>query len=242
MSAPAEEKEQSSEQSFLSLEMGKMRKTRVLIADDHAVVRDGLRQLLNGQKDMEVVGEARDGKEVVEKARSLLPDVTILDIAMPQMSGLDAACMIKEAVPDGQIVVLSMYEKEAYVHQVLASGALGYVLKASPSSEVLQAIRAARRGEYYLSSKINAEVISVYLKDRKEKPAVRGYDLLSEREQQVFRLIVESHTTNQIADILYVSPKTVEKYRSSIINKLGIHNPIDMVKYAIKIGIIDPNL
>jgi len=109
-------------------------------------------------------------------------------------------------------------------------------------SRTLEAIRAVRRGEYFLSSKINAEVISAYLKSRKEKPVVRGYDLLSEREQQVFRLVVEGNSTNQIADILYVSPKTVEKYRSGIINKLGIRNPMEMVKYAIKIGIIDSEL
>jgi two-component system response regulator NreC len=135
-----------------------------------------------------------------------------------------------------------MYEKEAYVHQALDAGALGYVLKASPSTEVLEAIRAARRGEYFLSSKINAEVISAYLKSRKEKPAVRGYDLLSEREQQVFRLMVEGNSTNQIADILCVSPKTVEKHRSSVINKLDIHSPMKMVQYAIKLGIIDPDM
>jgi two-component system response regulator NreC len=215
---------------------------RVLVADDHAIVRDGLRQILTGQHDMEVVGEAGDGYEVVEKAKALRPDVILLDIAMPHMTGLDAICLIKEAVPNSQIVVFSMYEKEAYVHQVLASGVLGYVLKTSPSSEVIEAIRAARRGGYFLSSKINAEVVSTYLITHKEKPAVRGYNLLSEREQQVFRLMVQGNSTKRIADVLCVSPKTVEKYRSGIINKVGIRNPMEMVKYAIKIGIIDPEI
>ena len=127
---------------------------RVLVADDHAIVREGLRQLLNGQKDMEVVAEAKDGLEALEKAKSLCPDVTLLDIAMPSLSGLEAVRLIKEAVPDARIVVLSMHKKEAYVHQVFAAGALGYVLKASPNSDVLEAIRAAYRGEYFLSSKI----------------------------------------------------------------------------------------
>jgi two-component system response regulator NreC len=215
---------------------------RIFIADDHAIVREGLKQLLNSQQDMEVAGEAQDGREALEKAKSLRPDVTILDIAMPGLSGLEAVRLIKEAVPHTQIVVLSMHEKEAYVHQAFASGALAYVLKASPSTDVLEAIRAAHRGEYFLSSKIKAEVIGRYLESRKEKPAVRGYDLLSEREQQVFRLMVEGNSTNQIADVLCVSPKTVEKHRGNVMNKLDIHDLVALVKYAIKIGIIDPEL
>jgi two-component system response regulator NreC len=191
---------------------------------------------------MEVIGEAEDGRQALEKAKSLRPDVTLLDIAMPGLSGLEAVRLIKEAVTHTQIVVLSMHKKEAYVHQAFASGALAYVLKASPSSDVLEAIRTAHRGEYYLSSKIKAEVIGRYLESRKEKPAVRGYDLLSEREQQVFRLMVEGNSTNQIADVLCVSPKTVEKHRGNVMNKLGIHDLVALVKYAIKIGIIDPEL
>ena len=215
---------------------------KILLADDHAIVREGLKQLLNQQPDMEVVGEAADGKEAVEKAKSLRPDVTILDIAMPHLSGLDAVRLIKEAVPETQVVVLSMHKKEAYVHQVFAAGALGYVLKASPSSDVLEAIRAAHHGEYFLSPKIRAEVIGTYLNSRKEKPTVRGYDLLTEREQQVFRLVVEGNSTNEIADILCVSPKTIEKHRANVSKKLDIHDLVGMVKYAIKIGIIDPEL
>ncbi len=215
---------------------------KILIADDHAIVREGLGQLLNSQQDMEVVGEAENGREAVEKAKSLRPDVTLLDIAMPGLSGLEAVRLIKDALPDTQIVVLSMHKKEAYVHQVFASGALAYVLKASPRSDVLEAIRAVHRGEYFLSSKIRAEVISSYLKGRREEPAVRGYDLLSEREQQVFRLIVEGNSTTQIADVLCISPKTVEKHRANVMKKLDIHDLVAMVKYAIKIGIIDPEL
>ena len=213
---------------------------KILVADDHAVVREGLRQLLNSQPDMEVVGEAEDGREALEKAKSLRPDVTILDIAMPRLSGLEAVRLIKEAVPDTGIVVLSMHKKEAYVHQVLASGALAYVLKASPSSDVLQGIRAVHRGEYFLSSQIRAEVISTYLESRREKPSVRGYDLLSDREQQVFRLIVEGNSTHDIAEVLCISPKTVEKHRSNVMKKLGIRDLVALVKYAVNIGVIDP--
>ena len=215
---------------------------RVLLADDHALVREGLKQVLDDQQDMEVVGEASDGVEALEKAKSLRPDIVLLDIAMPRLSGLEAVGLIKDAVPDVRIVVLSMHKKEAYVHQVFASGALGYVLKASPNAEVLEAIRAARRGEYFLSSKIRAEVIGAYLESRKERPAVRGYDLLSEREQQVFRLVVEGSSTKKIADVLCVSPKTVEKHRANVMKKLDIHDLVGMVKYAVKIGVVDPDL
>jgi two-component system response regulator NreC len=219
-----------------------MSKIRVMIADDHAVVRSGLQQLLGGQPDMEVVGEAADGREALEKAKSIKPDVMILDIAMPEVSGLEAVGLIREAAPATQIVVLSMHAKESFVHQVLASGALGYVLKASPTGDVIEAVRAAHRGEYFLSSRIKAEVVGAYLDHRKQAPVVRGYDLLSEREQQIFRLVAEGSSTNQIADVLCVSPKTVEKHRTNIMKKLGLKDRLEMVKYAVKIGIIDPQL
>jgi two-component system response regulator NreC len=219
-----------------------MPKIRVLIADDHAIVREGLKQLMNSQQDMEIVGEAEDGVEALEKVRSLRPDVVLLDIAMPRLNGLEALRLIKEAVPDTQMVVLSMHTKETYVHQVLASGALGYVLKASPGSDVFKAIRTAYRGEYFLSPKIKGEVIGSYLKSRQGQPAVRGYGQLSERERQVFRLVVEGNSNKQIADLLCVSAKTVEKHRSNVMKKLGITDFLGLVKYAVKLGIADPEL
>jgi DNA-binding NarL/FixJ family response regulator len=219
-----------------------MKKIRVLIADDHAIVRDGLHQLLKNQQDMEVAGEAEDGHQALERAKTLRPDVVLLDIAMPRLSGIEVIGLIREAVPDSQIVVLSMHAKETYVQQALAAGALGYVLKASPSQDILDAIRAAQRGEYFLSSRLQAEVIGKYLKAQQGVPSVRSYDLLSEREQQVFRLVAQGRSTNQIADILCVSPKTVEKHRTSLMNKLNVHDRLDLLKYAIKIGIVDPDL
>lgn len=219
-----------------------MKKIRVLIADDHTVVREGVRQILNKEPDMEVVGESSDGKEALEMIRNLKPDVAILDLVMPGVSGLEVISLIKETAPACAVVVLSMHSKESMIHRMLDAGALGYVLKASPSSDVIEAVRSARRGEYYLSSKVKAELISVYLQSRKEKPAVKGYDLLSEREQQVFRLVAEGNSTNKIADLLSVSPKTVEKHRTNVMKKMGIKDRLELVKEAIKIGIIDPEL
>jgi two-component system response regulator NreC len=219
-----------------------MNKIRVLIADDHVIVREGLRQLLNGQTDMEVAGEAEDGRQALEKVKSLHPDVILLDIAMPHLSGLEVISLIREAAPETQVVVLSMHSKETYVQQALSSGALGYVLKASPSTDILEAIRMAHRNEYFLSSRLKAEVIGKYLKIKRSTPALRGYDLLTEREQQVFRLLAQGNSKSQIADILCVSAKTVEKHSTSLMNKLSVRDRLELLKYAIKIGIVDPEL
>ncbi len=219
-----------------------MKTIRVLIADDHDIVREGLRQVLNSRADIEVVGEAVDGLQTLEKVKKLHPDVTVVDIAMPNLTGLDVIGPIKELAPDSHVVVLSLHAKESFVRQALKNGAFGYVLKASPSEDIVNAIRAAAKGEYFLSARIKANVIENYLKTKKTAPTVRGYDLLSEREQQVFRLVVDGKSTKEIADILFVSPKTVEKHRGSISTKLGIHGRIDLLKYAIKIGVVNPEL
>ena len=219
-----------------------MKKIKILIADDHSVVRKGICQVIDDQPDMEVTGVACDGVEALDKARELIPDIVLIDIAMPNLSGLEAVSMIKEAVPKTEIVILSMHAKEIYVRQALSSGVMGYVLKDSPSTDILDAVHAANQGEYFLSSKIKAGVIDSYLENKKTKPVVRGYDLLSEREQQVFRLVVEGKSAKDIAELLFVSPKTIEKHRSNVMNKLGVHGRMELLKYAIKIGIVDPAL
>lgn len=219
-----------------------MKTIRVLIADDHSIVRDGLQQLLKSQPDMEPAGEAEDGQQALERAKTLRPDVILMDIAMPHLSGIEVIGLIREAVPASQVVVLSMHAKETYVQQALTAGARGYVLKASPSRDILDAIRAAYRGEYFLSSRLQAEVIGKYLQAQRNVRSMRSYDLLSEREQQVFRLVAQGRSTSQIADILCISPKTVEKHRTGLMNKLDVHDRLDLLKYAIKIGVVDPDL
>ncbi len=219
-----------------------MNTIKIIIVDDHAIVRDGVRQLLLTQGDMDVVGEAVDGHDALLQVKKLKPDVILLDIAMPGLNGLESIGLIKEAVPETKVVILSMHAKESYVHQAFSAGALGYVLKASSSEDILSAIRSANKSEYYMSSKIRADVIGSFLQSKKHTPAVRGYDLLSEREQQVFRMVVEGKTTKDIADILCVSTKTIEKHRTSINSKLGVQGRLELLKYAIKIGIVDPEL
>ncbi len=219
-----------------------MNPIKVLVVDDHSIVRDGMRQLIASQGDMELIGEADDGAGALIQVKSLEPNVVLLDIAMPGMTGLETITLIKDARPEVKVVMLSMHSKDSYVHQALSAGALGYVLKASTSKDILKAIRAAQKNEYFLSSKIRAGVIESYLQSKRQTPAVRGYDLLTEREQQVFRMVVEGNTTKEIAEILCVSAKTIEKHRTSVTNKLGVQGRLELLKYAIKIGVVDPDL
>jgi len=215
----------------------------IAIADDHSLVRTGVRQMIEAQPGMKVVAEAEDGQGLLKLVKQLHPNVVVLDISMPRLSGLEIIPLIKDACKETKVLMLSMFKKEAYAHQALSLGALGYVLKTAPSEELIEAIQLVHQGRYFLSPEINAEVIHSYL-NKDESPmrrlALSKYDLLSDREQQVFRLVVEGNTTRQIAEILCVSPKTAEKHRSNIIKKLGINEPMAMLKYAIKIGLTDP--
>lgn len=213
---------------------------RVLVADDHPIVLMGLCELLGAQADMEVAARAENGLEAVEKARTANPDVVVVDLSMPGLGGVEVARLIKREMPQIGIVVLSMHDKEAYVLQALHAGATAYVLKGAASAEILRAVHAARRGEYYLCSRISKGVIESFLKSRRGEPQVEPYDLLSEREQQVFRLLVEGHSANRIADMLCVSPKTVEKHRANTMKKLNCTDLLSLVKYAVKVGILDP--
>jgi len=219
-----------------------MKRIRVLLADDHEIMREGLKLLLAPQADLEIVGEAVDGVDAMEQVRRLQPEVIVLDIAMPRLNGLDAISLIKNCAPDSKVVILSAYEKEAFIHEALKAGAHAYVIKGAPSRELLDAIRAVARDRSYLSDQVQKEVIQNYLKNHRQKPIVPGYDALSEREQQVFSLLVEGNSGQQIADLLCISSKTVDKHRSAIVRKTGLDNPVKMVQYAIRTGLLDPDL
>ncbi len=213
----------------------------VLIADDHAIVREGARQLLAAEADMNVVGVAEHGDEVLTKARSLRPDVLVLDISMPGLSGLELVPLIRRALPATQVIVLSIHQKEAFVQQVLSSGAKGYVLKTAPIEDLISGIRAVFKDEYYLSAKVEAAVIGIYAGNSDPQPLTGSYDSLTEREQLIFRMVVQGKSSKNIAELLCLSPRTVEKHRASALQKLDLRSPLERVKYAIKLGIIDPD-
>ncbi len=211
---------------------------RVMVADDHAIVREGALRLLNAQPDMEVVGEAQDGREVVEKVVAVKPDVLVLDISLPGLTGLDLIPMLRSAAPETRIAVLSVHNKPSFVKQTLGAGALAYVLKTSPTSELLTAIREVYQGEYYLSSKVRDYVIGSYLRQPASPEEQGNLARLSEREHQVFRLVAQGKTNRDIADILFLSPRTVEKYRAGAMQKLGLKDVVEVIRYAIQHGLV----
>jgi DNA-binding NarL/FixJ family response regulator len=215
-----------------------MGRTRVLIADDHVLVRDGLRALLNGYEDIEVVGEASDGAEALQKATELTPDVILLDVAMPGLGGLEVTPELRKAVPNTKILVLTQYDNREYVFRFLRMGAAGYALKKAAGNDLVSAIRAVQRGERFLDPSVAGAVIDGYL--QKEGGAGDdAYETLTEREKQVLRLIAEGHTNKGIGEILGISVKTAMAHRANIMGKLDIHNRSDLIKFAIRKGIID---
>lgn len=222
------------------------RKISFMVVDDHGLVREGMKQMAAAHADLEMVGEAGSGQEILSKIKRNNPDVVLLDIVLPDLNGLALIPLLREAAPRTRLVMLSMHNKEPYVHQALSAGAVGYVLKGDATSEVAEAIRKAAAGQYFLSSALNSEVIRGYLKpkssDSAESLDLTGYNSLTNREQQIFRLVVEGHRSKDIAAMLYLSPRTVEKHRSNIAHKLGVKDTAAMVRYAVKIGVVDPDL
>ena len=215
-----------------------MHKVRVLIADDHAIVREGIRLILATHADIEVVGEAADGRETINQVNKLAPDVILMDIAMPGLGGLEASMEIIKTNPQSKVIVLTQYDDSEYIYRFLKAGVAGYVLKKAPSSELISAIRAVSRGKSFIDPAIAEKVIKGYL----ERPGAAGdetlYDRLSAREKTVFRLIAEGYTTRQIADTLCLSIKTVMTHRANIMEKLDFHNRTELIKYAIRQGLI----
>lgn len=215
-----------------------MSKIRVLIVDDHGIVRAGIRSLLEDYADIEVVGEAGSGWKAIELAIRLQPDVVLMDIAMGDLSGLEATQEIRERAPDVNVLALTMHDREEYFFAMLRAGALGYVLKESEPGELLAAIRAVHRGEAFLSPVVTKALLKDYLTQRTDQ-VQSCYDSLTLREKQVLRLAAEGKTTQEMADMLHLSPKTVEKHRSSMMRKLELHSLSELIKYAIRKGLIE---
>ena len=215
-----------------------MSKIRVLLADDHTILRDGIRALLDDQDDMEVVGEAEDGQSTVKMVAHLQPDVVVMDIAMPLLNGLEATRQIQRDYPQVKVLILTMHENEEYIRQVLAAGALGYVLKDAAARDLLGAIRAVNRGEAVLSPAITRLVIEDYLRwgDIRPEDATNG---LTSREREVLQLIAEGYTNKEIAEILCLSVKTIQSHRTNLMSKLDLHDRGELIKYAIQKKIID---
>jgi DNA-binding NarL/FixJ family response regulator len=215
-----------------------MERIRVLLADDHAILRDGIRALLTDHPDIVVIGEAEDGHWAVHLAHELHPDVVLMDIGMPRLNGLEATRQIKHDCPEVAVLILTMHDNEEYLRQVLAAGASGYVLKRAAASELVAAIRAVHRGEAALSPAVARLLIEDYLKSEDGRIAATPSDL-TPREREVLQLIAEGHTSKQIAELLCLSVKTVQAHRTSLMQKLDLHDRGDLIKYAIQKRIID---
>lgn len=214
---------------------------RIFIVDDHPIIHDGLEQGFRPEGGFTVVGHADTAESAIAQVSECLPDVILLDISLAGMSGLDAIPLLKNASPASAVVIFSMLDKEGLIQRAIRLGALGYVLKGAGSNEIAAAVLAAHQGRHYLSAQIEQRVVGNYMQFCKSNSPVNNYDLLTVREQQVFRLLVEGFSTAKIAKNIHLSPKTVEKHRSSIVKKLGIQETVALVKFAIEIGVIDPH-
>ena len=212
-----------------------MDKIRLLGVDDDPIMRDGIRSLLGLHEDIEVIGEASEGKEALEKIPLLEPDVVIMDIAMPGMDGLEATRQIRKKHPKIKVLVLTQYDNKEYILSVIKAGASGYVLKRALGSELVSAIRAVKGGESFLYPSAATALIEDYLqKAREEEP----YDQLTAREREVLKLIAEGHTSKEIADMLFLSLKTVQGHRSKVMEKLNLHNRTELIKFAMRKGLV----
>ncbi len=213
-----------------------MTHTRILVADDHHIVRSGIRLLLDRQPDLEVVAEAGDGIEAVERALATQPDVSILDVAMPKLTGLQAAHQIRSYLPDARVLMLSMHDDEHYLFEALKAGASGYVLKGEADQDLVAAIRAVTRGDAFLTNVAERSIIRSWIEEGSTGPA----GPLTPREEEVVKLIAEAHTNAQIAELLHVSEKTVESHRANVLRKLGMRDRVQLVRYAIRRGLVEP--
>jgi DNA-binding NarL/FixJ family response regulator len=217
-----------------------MEKIRVLLVDDHTVVRQGLRVLLEAEADIAVIGEAETGRQAVQLATKLMPDVVVMDIAMPMLNGLEATRQIIKALPNAKVLVLSSYSDDEYVHQLTEAGAAGYLLKQTAAADLIKAVREARKGNAFFSPAISKRLLEHYREAfLRGIPVRKRTDLLTSRESEVLQLIAEGKANKQIASDLSISIKTVEKHRQQVMNKLNIHDVAGLTRYAISKGIIE---
>jgi len=214
-----------------------MGRIRILLADDHAVLRAGLRVLIDAQPDMEVVGEASSGAEVASRCLALGPDLVLMDLSMPGGGGIAATLDVRRECPQARVLVLTMHDDPAYLRSVLAAGASGYVLKQAADTELLAAIRTTARGETYLAPSLAGSVVQELL-GRRSRKGQSETPALSEREQEVLRLVAQGHTNQEVANHLCLSVKTVETYRARLMDKLGLKSRADLVRYALSIGLL----
>jgi len=215
-----------------------MEKIRVLVVDDHTIVRDGIRALLGLAGDIEVVGEAENGREALDRVRELVPDVVLMDVAMPTMDGLEATRRIHREFPQTKVLALTQYDDREYVFSVVEAGAQGFISKTAASAEVVSGIRAVYRGDSFLSPSVAKLLVEHYREGATLRKSQDPYGQLTDREREILKLLAEGYTGQEIAQMLVISPKTVEGHKTNLMSKLDIHSRIDLVKYALRKGII----
>ena len=211
---------------------------RVVIAEDHTILREGLRALLSAESDLEVVGEAEDGRQAIRRVEELGPDLILTDLSMPRMNGVEAIREIKKRAPETKVLALTVHKAEEFILEVLQAGADGYILKDASSEELMMAIKSVLGGKRYLSPSVSQMVIEGYLEGRKSIASSSPWDTLTKRERQILKLIAEGHKNKEIADYLYISVKTVEKHRANLMKKLDLHSAAALTAYAMERGLV----
>jgi two-component system response regulator NreC len=214
-------------------------KMRILLADDHTILRAGLKMMLNAQPDMDVVGEAQDGRQAIQEAQRLQPDIVLMDITMPDMNGIEATRQIKRNIPNVRVLILTMHEHDEYVFQALRAGASGYMLKEAADTELITALHVVQSGQFYLSPAAQSVMVGDYLQRVRTGEEKDSYSSLTEREREILKLVAEGYTNNQIAEQLVISPKTVDTHRTHIMDKLNLHSRAELVKYAMRRGLLE---
>jgi DNA-binding NarL/FixJ family response regulator len=219
-------------------------KKTVLIVDDHPLFREGLKSLLGRNSKFEVVGEAGNGREALMKARKLRPRLVIMDISLPDQSGIEVTRSIRSTLSETEVAIVSMHSKIDYITEAFWAGAKGYVVKGSATERLVECLEAVSKGEYFIDSSLSHKVVERLMRsgEKEIKVADAGYDSLTPREQQVLRLLAEGYATKEIGDKLFISPKTVENHRANIMSKLELHSTMELVRYAARLGLIDVDL